>query len=741
MWEFIAPKLQDTEFGLPVTLGVAIVVGALYLFHRLKQWRYRVGIVAMAIGGVVAECNLLMKWNCCLLYLLAGFLYFMTIGLFLIPFLWNQYRLGQIRKMCGQQFYVEAFELLNAIKIGWLTGRQLRSYRKRRFFLLVSLGSLRKARIYLEKICPKKGTFYHFSLHRLAYLSGDLDVAFHEIQAAEDSEDLKSDPFLQFQIIMNHGVCYAAKKNYHLADEYYHKAIKFYDNQKLRDEELLVTFYYNYAFNRLRLSPNARDWETTLDECQSRLDMRKTDAKIRMLNLRLELLRQTKASRETVDRLLQEAFTTIIEDKLPLKNQVFVASSASRVAWATQVNPIPCLKLLSNNRSVIEDLPAKQRYHVYSELDILFRDFHGPASDSFATLKDRASAYLKNEAESDLRQWQDGLPEEAVYERCDCLRKMAILCRNRVPYNRDNIVGFHQNAIRLYHDNELYLDELHTHQDIMDELLDGRNRDEDYRPICVSEINEHLSVAEELLTNLAGHPALLEAYLRLGCYCLELDEYEKSIGYARSFWSADISIQNYTPWLRRYYAILLLHARVILFDQAIKKAATDKRLRSYSQDIQDWFTTYPRHDGVLESLLLGRFLSVSVCKTKVWIPNGETESQGHTWLWIPQLELNIDLTYPQFDDDRLCRCIFFYKNCHPFEAETSLTLKTSQQSSSLIFEGVVCAQLGNGLNAKAQTQVDTIYDFLCDHIPTDCPTMEEVFPLIQEFMVPTPIQA
>lgn len=740
IWEFVSSELEDTEFWPLIVAGAVIVLGLFWLLTKLKKWRYRVGATAMALGLLAAGSNFLLEWHCDLLYLLAGLLLVLPILCNLVLFLRDQYRLYRIKKLCKQRSFVEALKLLNAVKPAQLTARQLRTCQRTRFFLLVNLGSIRKARAYLGEICQREGAFYHFALHILAFRSGDLKTSFLEIQAAEDSEDLRDDPFLQFQVIMNHGVCYAAENNDHLAAEYYHRAITFYDDHHLQDEDLLETFYYNLAFNRLRLSPDTTAWQTALDEYRSRLDMKKTDAQIRMLNLRLELLRQTEAPREVVNALLQDAFFSITGGRLPLKNQVFFASSAARVAWAAQVNPIPCLKLLSDNRSIIESLPADQRYRVYAELEILFRDFHGPSSDSFASLKERAADYLKNDAERDLQQWQSGLPEEAVYARCDCFGKMAILCRNRSPYDRERVVRFQQNVIRLYHDNELYLDELRTRQDVMDELLDERNRAEDHRPICSDAIRDQLSAAEKLLSQVAGHPALAESYIRLGCYCLDLDAYEQSLHYARLFRNTGISVQNFAPWLRRYYASLLLHVRVILFDRAIKEASADKRLCSSDENVQNWFHTYPHHDGLADALLLGRFLSISVGKTKVWIPNGESVPQGHTWLWIPELELNIDLTYPQFADDRLCRCMFFHKNWHPFEAGTSLTLQASQQNSPLIFEGITCSQLDHGISQEAQALLDSIYDSLCEHIPEDCPTMEEIDRLIREFTEPVPIQ-
>lgn len=741
IWELLSSELKDTEFWPAIVGSTAIVIALGILLRKIKMiWR-KIGAAAAAIGLLAAWDGFCLKWHSLLCYHLAGLLFALSVLCFLAPYLWSRHRLRSVKELCKQQAYVEALELLSTVKEGWLSSKQLQGYQKRMFFLLVNLGNLRKASAYLERIWGKEGAFCHFALHTLAFRSGNLKNAFLEIQKAEDSEDLKDDPLLQFQIILNRGVCYAAEGNYHLADEYYNKAIAFYNTHHLREEELRDAFYYNYAFNRLRLEPDAAAWQEVLEEYHSGLDLEKPDAQLRILNVRLELFRQTEAPREAIDDLLQRATSVITSGKLPLKNKVLFASSAARVAWAARVNPIPCLEILNENMSEIERLPAKQRYFVYAELDILFRDFHGPSSDSFASLKDRASDYLQKDAEKDLKKWQSELPGEAIYDRCDCLRKMAVLRRSRTPYDHESVVDIQKNAVRLYHDSGLYLDELYTRQDIMDELLDVRNRDEDYRPVYADELREQMSSAEELLSSLEGHPALAESYIRLGCYSFDLDEYEKGLCFARRFWRTGISVQNFAPGLRRYYADLLFRTRVILFDQAIRAAAGDPQLCSLGEAAQNWFATYPQHDGWLDTLLLGRFLSAPVGKTKVWIPKGESEPQGHTWLWIPQLEIDIDLTYPQFADDQLCRCVFFYNGRHPFEAGTSLTLQVSQQSSPLVFEGIACSQLEHGLSQEASALADTIYEFLCKHISKDCPSMEEFTRMIGEFIEVIPIQA
>ena len=201
IWEFVSAELKDTEFWPSIVVGAVIVLGLFWLLTKLKKWRYRVGTITMAMGFIIAECNLLLKWHCAFLYLLAGLFLVLPILCTFILFLWNQYRLYRTKKLCKQLSYVEALVCLNTVKPNWLTAKQLQSYQKRRFFLLVNLGSMRNARVYLEEMCQKKGAFYHFSLHILAFRLGDLKTSFFEILAAEDSDDLKDDPSLQFQVI------------------------------------------------------------------------------------------------------------------------------------------------------------------------------------------------------------------------------------------------------------------------------------------------------------------------------------------------------------------------------------------------------------------------------------------------------------------------------------------------------------------------------------------------------------
>lgn len=741
IWGILSPSIVGTEceFPLIVSMGIAFLGGSLAK-KRCEQRSHRLCIFGMSAAAVIVTWNTLMKWYCGFAYALAALIATISVLAFFVPFLQNVYGLRESKKLCDQHSYVDAWNRLEKLRINCLTKKQRLKYQKRRFYLLVRLGNPRKAKVYLKEICSKKNAFYHFGLHIAAFYSGNLQASFCEIQAAADSDDHEDDPLLSVQIVMNYGVCYVTKGDFHLADEYYRKAIALYDKCGIKDQELLGTLYYNYAFNLLRLDPDGGKWEKALEECEAKLNMDELDAKVCVLNLRLELARQNEASREIIEGLLKDGASTLAECDLPLKNQLHVASSMARIAWAGRTDPIPYLSILKDNITEIDALPPDQRYDVYNGLETIFRDLYGPQDDPLTVLRDRVSEYMGNEAMGDLLTWRDSLPEDAVYARCDCLRKIAGLRRNQLPYDIHKIVRLQENIASLCHGSELYVEELHAYQDIVDELLSECSRNEDHQPKYVDQIVAWLSKTKELLAQLEGHPALAEAYVRLSAYYFSINEYEKGVDYTRRFWKTGVSIQNFAPWVRRYYAIELLQTRVILFDQAIKDAAADKGLRMQREDIQAWFATYPRHDGLMEMFLLKRFLHTGRGKIKIWIPDGKREPETHTWFYMDPLALNIDLTYPQFADDPLCNCVFFYQDRHPFESETSVALCVSRRNNPLIFGGITDLPPEAVPAGAVEAQADALYDFICRHISDDCPKIEDIASLFQEFMQPIPIR-
>lgn len=96
IWEVVSSELKDTEFWPSIVVGAVIALGIFWMLIKLKKWRYRVGAITMAIGLIVAECNLLLGWHCAFLYLLAGLLLVLPILCIFVLFIWNQYRFYKV---------------------------------------------------------------------------------------------------------------------------------------------------------------------------------------------------------------------------------------------------------------------------------------------------------------------------------------------------------------------------------------------------------------------------------------------------------------------------------------------------------------------------------------------------------------------------------------------------------------------------------------------------------------------
>lgn len=117
-----------------------------------------------------------------------------------------------------------------------------------------------------------------------------------------------------------------------MANEYFNKALVFCKTHGLDDEELIEILYYNYTFNLLRINPTTASWKGALNEFKSMIDMNKINSQIKLLNLHLEVLRQTDAPRAAIDELQNEALPLVSSGKYPIRNKIFFAANAPGIA-------------------------------------------------------------------------------------------------------------------------------------------------------------------------------------------------------------------------------------------------------------------------------------------------------------------------------------------------------------------------------------------------------------------------
>jgi tetratricopeptide (TPR) repeat protein len=218
---------------------------------------------------------------------------------------------------------------------------------------------------------------------------------------------------------------------------------------------------------------------------------------------------------------------------------------------------------------------------------------------------------MLNQAENDLESYRKNLPEEAILEKCFCYMELAGL-QKRLPksYDFSKVLSYLKNAIALYHENALFVDEHICRMTIMDELCAIENVDKDYKLTKPEEMQMQLNAIKIFLPLLEEHPVLAEFYLRLSFYCIHLDDYDKCALYYNKFRNTLVSLEHFAPWLHRYHMVTSFVVRTIYFKKAIEKIKESKEIVKYVPEVQEWFKAYPNHDGMITSMLLGKSLDI-----------------------------------------------------------------------------------------------------------------------------------
>ncbi len=749
--DVLSEILKDTDYMIPVFIAVTIIISCFIVIQRLMNKKYPVYVakaaVFISIGLIVLNFNLLL-YNSILLYILS----FMLICTSIVIYLWKvfsiQQNLKRIKHLAESNNInyniIASWNLLQSQSIKNMTPKQKKQYKRFRMYLLIKLGSISAVDAIVESFKDDKA-YYHFIQYIKYFSMGKIAEASREIKLAEEACTVDTDPLLHVQILTNRGVNHVCMGNYKIADDYYYTAVKYYKKYKIKEKEVIGTIYYNYAFNKTFMDGDA--WESILEEYKTFLDLRKLDDCISYFNIKMELLRQTGTERLVIEKTVEESFSQIMSLRFPKENKCVFASSTARMAWAARINPSKYLNTLAENMEVIKELPMPARYIAIKDIDLLFIDLHGDIAEKHIKLKKMANDYMLSIAVGDLESYRKDLPEEAILEKCFCYKEVAGLQKKLTSeYDFNKTLSYLNNAISLYHENSLLVDEHICRMAIMDELCSIENLDKDYKLTNPQEMRRQLNTIEAFLPSLEDHNALAEFYLRLSFYCMHLDDYDKCVANYNKFINIPISIEHFAPWVHRYYMITSFAVRTIYFIKAIEKIKASKELVKYVPEVQEWFNTYPEHDGKLASMLLGSFLGYVdkiPLKLKIWMdPNFSNgySPRGHSWLWMDELQLNIDITYAQFAGDKYQDCIFYGADRHPFESCESYKIIADAMATGLHFKGAVLNWVSVGdLPPEHREIYDSIYSIITSNIAAECPSPERLTELYIDTMLPVAI--
>ena len=547
---------------------------------------------------------------------------------------------------------ITAWKKLQCIKASKLTPWQKKKYDKRRLYLRVFLGNMCGAAQELDKYKDDK-PFYHYMKAIILNFKGDHKDELEMIKLAEDSCDGETDPLLHFQIIVNRGVAYVGAGEYGLADDCFRKAIDYGRRKKLQYYDLWLNVYYNYLFNKTRIDKDIslQSCLDILEEVKQYIDVEDPKQYIGFSNIVIEILRQKNASRQQLDEAINADFVYLVNTHLSDMERCVFEATTARMICTGRLTPEVVIERLSKDTELFEKLPMPERYRCFKEIDYMFKDLRGPIVERNHHVKETAHWYMVNQAIHDIDKYRAGLPSEAVYEICYCLKERAGLLKNKPEqYEWDEFLKNMHSVQLLYKENELLADSTLCSLDIMDEATSELNIDAEMKSVHMDVMHAALIDVEETLPQLVEHPILYEIYLRLSIYCLHMNDVEKSREYYKKYrMLGSFSTQHFAPWLRGKYSLISLVMLVIGYIETVDRIAA-RDLSAEIQQIQDWFKDFHNRNGYFEAIVFGRVLGGEMLPMYIDMIQGKGLDEGtiseiseikEACLVIPVLEVKI----------------------------------------------------------------------------------------------------
>jgi hypothetical protein len=751
IWAQLKEHFSTGKFWTPTVL-VLFIISFLYkerhfLLSVLKPYPdYYIRSFAIFSFGTVSILYNIFIWKSLIIYILGGCLIVLPLLSIPVRYLFMQKSLKKVITIFKTKEIddceIKALNKLKNLSNKKMSEKQIICAERYKIYILTHLGNNRAVEKIIEKVGPEKLEQAHFYLIKyiVAWHSGDIIKAHNEIIKARDAISDQTEPVVQVEILMNVGVSYVAQKNYHAADDSFNLAVREYKRLDLNNKPLLDIIYNNYAFNKTRLGADDQSWKEVVSDYRSLLDFDCLNDQLNYFNFELQILRQTNAPREELSGMVKNNFTRFMDSDLPIKHKVLFAGSGIRIAWSAMLDPSKILSVINENYTILDTLHPIARYRINKELSLIFKDLIEEQPEQNSILRDRVRCYMEQQAEKDIQAHRRTLPDEAIYARCYCLEELASIEKNKKDYNAHKIISFLSDTVKLYQDNSLLMNEIKSRLNIIDELCAIQNFSETLELSNPEDMRIQLYEIESLLPKLRQHPIRAEIGIRMSSYYLIIHEYDKCIEYYDWFDKVSLSLNHFAPWLHRYRMFTAFAVRILYFKNIVVALKDSQEVLLCTNDVQEWFQSFPNHNGVLDSMLLARFIGWREypIKTLKWFnPNTPEQFKIHSWFYFPELHLNADITYEQFKEEDNKDQIFFNDDQHPFESNKSKTIAKDFSQSGYITEGVDFKIINDFYLSETEMEIlEKAFELINKHIPSNCPTQIELGALFQSTMMP-----
>lgn len=519
--------------------------------------------------------------------------------------------------------------------------------------------------------------------------AGKLEKAVEHMQKAKAAVK-DTDFFLKTQILCNYGRLMVLVGNFTEADFYFIKARDLANANKKK--ELLHPIYYNLLVNWCKLGKSREEVERGLRDYYFRLDMEQMDHILEFNNLQVILARQME-DYELLHRRIGEGFEEMLRLPLTKEQRLVYLGPMARMVCTARSNPERCLEEIEKEIDGMFRMQMPDRYWILKQIGYMFGPLYYPKYDG---IRVKVNEYLDRQAEDDIRNYMQKLPEECVFERCQLWEELSGLAsRNPDTYDFTTVLRNMEWSRDTLLRNGLYLNAALVDTHMAEECAAPWNLDDNMIPIHHKEMLEYVEHAEALLADARQHPEMQEAWLYLSYQSYHLMRYEKCREHFRRFRSFHISLAHFTPEFQQIYAGCAMINHILDFYFAWKDLEKNThRQQALSEEARMWFQKPVQQREVDLCMLLAKHMGYKGVRLKhsFWFEKaGESVVQkAHCWLLANEGGLEVDLLYDLFPMEEEPQRLLFMEGRHPMETDESVTIIRGRETGLVVKDHVIC---------------------------------------------------
>lgn len=585
------------------------------------------------------------------------------------------------------KFYLKNSEKQNTIKrwamlknfpLSILTEKKRNEYLTHIVYTLTLLGANAKADEYAKEIINfKKSEFYHLLKTQKAYLQGNIDQEIQFSDAAVLSINKRTKTLYEHQFYINKAFGYFIRHDYKNADRFYKEAYKFIRSKKIKNIQLIFKFYKNFLINKVCLNTNQNEVQKYLEEFKKYIKNNNAEHWMLYFDLELAVLQQLRASKREFELNIENSLNKIEELKMKEDVRSIYIIKVARIITSCSANPEHCIRLLTNRKKYLPNIPFREKYTAYKDLDYLFSNLRGPILGCVQDLIIETKRYFFENAENEINSYLENMPLEAVYEQIYFTKELAWLRRLCAKeYEFSSVKEYLKSAINLCEENKLLKDAMIMRLDIADEALAPCNLNEYSCTKYTNDIKENADIVAKFAVKMRKGPLEAEFDFRLSYYYLRIHDYKNHIRFYERFKKSNCPKEFFAAWCRIYIGICDYTYTVLKTLDALESISKSKQVSSFSSITQQFLKSYISSDGLRLSVILGMSLRTDFILKKCTIIAGTTVSE-HWWLLNSRHGMEVDPLYKNFRNDENTERLFFIPQTHPLQTKESIIASNS----------------------------------------------------------------